>query len=72
MRQGVDVALDAEGAREAEVRLNFAQGGGHSVLTMVGVDEIKDLLLPVGEGFAHSVQMNTSARKCKPANCAID
>src|SRR5262249_1769954 len=40
----VEVALDAERAREPEVRLNLANGGRHAMLALVGLDEIEDLL----------------------------
>jgi hypothetical protein len=35
------------------------------MLAMVRVDEIEDLLLAVGEGLAHSVQVNTFWAECK-------
>jgi hypothetical protein len=49
------VALDAERAREPEVRLDFAERGRDAVLPLVRVDEIEDLLLAIGERFAHDV-----------------
>jgi predicted dehydrogenase len=53
--------------------LDFAERGSHAMLAVVGVDEIEDLLLTIGERFAHSVQVNTflaesnpvAARKCR-------
>ena len=33
------------------------------MLAMMGVDEIEDLLLPIGERFAHSVHVNTLTLK---------
>jgi hypothetical protein len=45
--------------------LNFAERGRHAGLAVVGVDEIEDLLLAVGERFAHSVHVNTFLAECK-------
>jgi hypothetical protein len=63
------VAFDAEGAGEPEVGLDLAEGRGDALLAVVGVDEIEDLLLAVGEYFAHSVQVNTRTGKGKPGYC---
>ena len=49
----IDMALDAEGAREAEVRLDFAEGRRHAVLPVVRVDEVENLLLAIGERLVH-------------------
>lgn len=62
-REGIEMALHPERAREPEVRLNFSEGRSDPMLTMVAVDEIEDLLLPIGEGFVHGVQVNTCADK---------
>jgi hypothetical protein len=53
------VPLDSERARQTEVRLNLTERGGYTRLPVVRVDEIKYLLLTIGERFAHSVQVNT-------------
>ena len=53
--EGVDVALDAERAGEAEMLLNLAEGRRDTLLALVGLDEIEDLLLTGGEGFGHDV-----------------
>ena len=66
----VEVTLDPKRAGEAEVRLDFAQRRRHAVLAMVGVDEVENLLLPVGEGFAHGVQVNTFESESKPGDWA--
>ena len=62
----IDVALDGERARETEVRLNFAERGRHASFELMGVDEIENLLLTGRERWVigHSVQVNTSDRKC--------
>ena len=65
-RERVDMTLNAERARQAEVRLDFAQGRCDAALALVGVDEIEDLLLTGGEVFRHSVQRNTNPGKRKP------
>ena len=57
--ESIDVALDPERTRKAEVGLNLAEGGSDAMLAVVGIDEIKDLLLTIGERFAHSVHVNT-------------
>ena len=66
--EGIDVPLDAEGTRQAEVGLNLAEGGSDAMLAVVGIDEIKDLLLTIGERFAHSVHVNTFWAEGKPGD----
>ena len=51
----IDVALDGERAGETEMFLDLAEHGGDAVFALVGVNEIEDLLLAVGEGFGHDV-----------------
>ena len=47
------MACDAEGAGEAEVMLDFAEGRRHAGLAVMRVNEVENLLLAVGEWLAH-------------------
>ncbi|MEO6246591.1 MAG: hypothetical protein ABIQ12_14275, partial [Opitutaceae bacterium] len=55
----IDVTLDTKRASEPEVRLNFPERRRHALLTLMRVDKIEDLLLPIGERFVHSVHVDT-------------
>lgn len=59
----LQVARSGERTGETEVRLDFTQRRVVAVLALVGLHEIKNRALFVGEGrgVAHSVQMNTRA-----------
>lgn len=55
LREGIDVALDGEGAGEAEVFLDFAERRGDALFALRGLNKIEDLLLSFSEGFGHGV-----------------